>query len=965
MFSNSTKNLCTAIRGSVFYGSHSANSIGFSRHTARAALQARRQLSSGAELPGEADVVVIGGGSLGASTLLHLQQAGVNAILLERHELSAGTTWHSAGMLWRLRPSDTDIELNAHTRDLCKKLGKETEIESWHENGGLFVANNATRLDEYKRFSETGKYFGIESHVLSPAEVKDVHPLLNVDDIVGGVYSPGDGTIDPTSITNAYAKSARALGARIYEQTGVSAIESESYVTEGGTQTKRITAVRTACGARIATKTVVNASGAWANAIAEMVGVKIPLEAMRHAMVLTEPIEGMHSGLPNVRDHDLSIYLKTQGDSICLGGYEQNPEFWPNVDPEFAFGLFELDWETFGQNLEGHLKRCPIVESTGIKSTVCGPESFTPDHKPLVGPHPGVRGFYHACGFNSMGLMLGGGVGRELTKWILTGSPEVDMFGFDIARFHPDTIANAKWVKDRTHESYAKTYAIVFPHDESLAGRGARKSAIHDELVKRGCVHQARHGFERPGWFEIEPMSPAPPAQAPMPYDYYGAYAEGAWRLGDEGQADIPPNKTDHYLDLIEGDLTFNWPKSQDLVAAECRAAREGVIFLDHSYFGKFYVQGPEAFEAVQYLCGADMEGKMFGSVTYTPLCNSRGGVEADLTVSRLQDDSAPGGERYYIASGGNTMTKDFDWIRNVLDDKGFKASVEDHSSALTILSVQGPHSRALLQSLVTRGGPEVFENDNFPFSECRTVEIAGHQLMALRLTFVGELGFELHIPAESAPAVYRAVREAGERYGKDHGVPVRDGGYRAIDSLSAEKNLRHWHADLTNVDTPLEAGIGFAVLPKLKRTGDDAPDFLGRAALEAQRAAGLRRKLICLTLDCSNVMLHGSETIWKDGAVAGYVKSTAYGHTVGKSIAYGYITCPDSVAKITNKWLEAGTYQIGDKGKMHAAKLSLKAPFDPSNMRVKGQYETIASAAPNADTFPIGDKGTEVRAML
>jgi sarcosine dehydrogenase len=262
-----------------------------------------------------------------------------------------------------------------------------------------------------------------------------------------------------------------------------------------------------------------------------------------------------------------------------------------------------------------------------------------------------------------------------------------------------------------------------------------------------------------------------------------------------------------------------------------------------------------------------------------------------------------------------------------------------------------------------------VFDNENFPFSECRTLEIAGHKLMVLRLTFVGELGFELHIPAESAPAVYRALREAGERYGKENGVPVRDGGYRAIDSLSAEKNLRHWHADLTNVDTPLEAGIGFTVLSKLKRTGDDAPDFLGRAALEAQRAAGLRRKLICLTVDDSDVMLHGAETIWKDGAVVGYVKSTAYGHTVGKSIAYGYITCPDSVAKITNKWLEAGTYQIGDKGKMHPATLSLKAPFDPTNLRVKGQYETAAgSAAPTADTVPIfhiGEKDTQVRAVL
>lgn len=886
--------------------------------------------ASSQDLPSQADVVIIGGGSIGTSTLYHLRKEGVNAVLLERHQLTAGTTWHSAGMLWRLRPTDADIELNAYSREMCKQLEQETDIASWTENGGLFVGTNAERLAEYKRFAETGKYFGIESHVLSPSEVKKVHPLLRVDDIYGGVYSPGDGTIDPTSICNAYAKAAKKYGGGVYENVAVSGIEVEDYKTLGGANSRRIQAVLTACGQRIQMPTVVNACGAWANEIARMVDVQIPLKAMKHAMVLTEPIEGMHSGLPNVRDHDLSVYLKTQGDSMAIGGYEQNPEFWPDVDPQFAFGLFELDYDTFGQNLAGHMQRCPVIEETGIKSTVCGPESFTPDHKPLMGPFPGLQGFFLACGFNSMGLMLGGGVGREMTKWILTGSPEVDLFSFDCARFHPTSVRDDAWVKDRTHESYAKTYAIVFPHDEALAGRGSRKSALYDELLSRGCVYQARHGFERPGWFETS----LPGSQEPKSYDYYGAYEEGAWRLGQQDHPDVPKHPEHKYLDLVEGELTFDWPASHSTVAEECRAAREGVAFFDQSYFGKFFLRGEEADQAVQYLCGADMEGKQLGSVTYTPLCNSRGGVEADLTVTKLKD--ADGSNYYYFAAGGNTATKDLAWIRQVLEDNHFKAKIDDDSDSMTLISVQGPYSRKLLQSLTDVD----MDNEAFPFSSARWLNIAGCRLLSLRLTFVGELGFELHVPSDSAVSVYRAVREAGEMLSQTECVPVRDAGYRAIDSLSAEKNLRHWHADLSNRDTPLEAGIGFTVLSKLKRTGDDAPKFLGRQALEKQRAEGLQRKLVCLVLEAGNVPLHGAESVWRDGECVGYVRSTAFGHTIGSSIAYGYVDCPRSEAKITNKWLEAGEWHIGDKGEKHPAKLHLKAPFDPTNSRVKGSYD-------------------------
>ena len=638
---------------------------------------------------------------------------------------------------------------------------------------------------------------------------------------------------------------------------------------------------------------------------------------------------------------------------MAIGGYEQNPEFWHDVDPNFHFGLFDLDWDTFGQNLEGHMTRCPAIADTGIKSTVCGPESFTPDHKPLVGPQPGVRGFFNACGFNSMGMMLGGGIGREIAAWIEQGAPDVDIFSFDCARYHPDTVRNSKWVFDRTHESYAKTYSIVFPHDEALAGRGFRKSALHAELEQRGCVHQARHGFERPGWFD--PASKSSEAgvapQSPKPYDFYGAYATGAWRLAPS-HPDVPAHNNHRYKDLIEGELTFDWPASHALVAEECRAAREGVALFDQSYFGKFFLQGPRADEAVQWICGADMRDKEWGSVTYTPLCNAQGGVEADLTVTKLKEWDHVSSS-YYFAAGGNTMTKDFEWIAARLEEKGFTnfdVTLRDASSDFSILSLQGPHVRELMQPLMG-DNVDLCDDEAFPFSTCQenSITIAGHPVaMCLRLTFVGELGYELHIANEHAVNVYRALREAGEAYEREKGVPVRDAGYRAIDSLSAEKNYRHWHADLSNRDTPMEAGIGFTVLGKLKQEiessstvgeGDIGVDFLGRQALEAHRARGLQRRLVCLVLNDATRPLHGLETIWRDGCIVGYVRSTAFGHTLGKTITYGYVDKPPE-SKLTNKWLKAGDWEIGDCGERLAAELHLKAPFDPMNLRVKGEYE-------------------------
>lgn len=904
------------------------------------------------------DAVVVGGGVVGCSTAYQLQKQGLKTLLLETHALTAGTTWHTAGMLWRLRPSYVDIELHTRTRELALELEMDKGA-AWTENGGLFIACDKERLAEYERLAQTGVKYGIESHVLSPAEAKEVHPLLNVSDIYGALHSPTDGTLDPAGLTTAYARAAKALGADVLEGVRVERVTTDAFTAIDGTLHSRVVGLVTSCGQEVRAPHVVNACGSWAGALSASVGVDLPLLAMKHAYVVTESLaeHGMHGGLPNVRDHDLSIYLKAQGTALAIGGYETNPEFWREPEPGFSFGLFELDWETFLQNTEGHIQRCPPVEHVGIASTVCGPESFTPDHKPLVGPQPRVRGFWQACGFNSMGMMLSGGMGEQLAQWIATGAPSIDMFSYDPGRFHRDTCADPQWVQHRTHESYAKTYAIVFPSDEPLAGRGARKSALFESLAKRGCVYQARHGFERPGWFEGGASSSAEAASKaagggevallPKPYDFYGAYSEpdSAWRLA-EGHPEVAAHSEHRYNELIEGELTFGWPRSFDAVAAECRAARGGVAFFDTSYFGKLLLDGPRADAAMQWLCAADLDGKPVGSVTYTPLCNANGGVEADLTVTKVDVN------QWYLVTGGATKSRDVRWVLEALETGGFGGAdggvaLSDLSDDMTLLSIQGPKSHELLRPFVARGA--IDDLASFAFSSARDVTVAGVAgVRCLRLTFMGELGFELHLPARHAAAAYETLREAGERLSHTTGVPVRDGGYLAIDSLSAEKSYRHWHADLGAADTPMEAAIGFTTLPKLKR-GDDVA-FLGQAALRAKHAAGLQRRLVTLVLDQPGGAggeappLHGGEALLRDGVPLGIVRSTAYGHTIGRTIVTGYVDIvdkPEGIDKITPKWLREGTWEVGSKKQAPlSAALHLKAPFDPEGKRMHGIYE-------------------------
>uniref|UniRef100_A0A8D0N0V4 Sarcosine dehydrogenase, mitochondrial n=1 Tax=Sus scrofa TaxID=9823 RepID=A0A8D0N0V4_PIG len=643
-------------------------------------------------LPRAASVVVIGGGSLGCQTLYHLAKLGVSgALLLERERLTSGTTWHTAGLLWQLRPSDVEVELLAHTRRVVSRdLEEETGLHTgWIQNGGLFIASNRQRLDEYKRLMSLGKAYGVESHVLSPAETKALYPLMNVDDLYGTLYVPHDGTMDPAGTCTTLSRAATARGAQVIENCPVTGIR----VRTDDFGVRRVAAVETAHGS-IQTPCVVNCAGVWAGAVGRMAGVKVPLVAMHHAYVVTERIEGIQ-----VRSQP-QVPWRAVGDWLVGAG----PRPPPQVSDKFAFGLFDLDWDVFGQHIEGAIHRVPVLEKTGIKSTVCGPESFTPDHKPLMGEAPELRGFFLGCGFNSAGMMLGGGCGQELAHWIVHGRPEKDMHGYDIRRFHHSLTDHSRWIRERSHESYAKNYSIVFPHDEPLAGRNMRRDPLHEELLARGCVFQERHGWERPGWFS--PQGPAPV----LPYDYYGAYGKRA-------------HQDYAYSRLLADEYTFDFPPHHDVIL-ECLSPprRNPSPISSHS---PLLHPTPSSRQPPICLLSAQVS-----STVYTCMLNHRGGTESDLTVSRLAPSPQASpltpafeGDGYYLAVGGAVAQHNWCHLTTVLQDRQFRCQLVDRSEDLGLISIQGPASRAILQEVLDAD----LSNEAFPFSTHKLVRAAGH----------------------------------------------------------------------------------------------------------------------------------------------------------------------------------------------------------------------------------------------
>jgi 4-methylaminobutanoate oxidase (formaldehyde-forming) len=810
-------------------------------------------------LPAHAQTVIIGGGIIGASTAYHLaKDHKAEVLLLERARLTSGSTWHAAGLVGQLRSSASITQLLRYSVDLYRRLAAETGLDTgWRMTGCLRLAMSEERVLEYKRLATTARSFGLEMHLLSPAEVKRMWPLMATSDLVGASFLPSDGQANPSDITQSLAKGARSCGAALREGVAVTGFEIA-----GG----RVTAVRTSHG-RIACEKVVLTAGQWSRQIAAKAGVSVPLQPIRHQYVITEKIAGVTAGLPTVRDPDRRTYFKEEVGGLVFGGYEPDPVVWTTgeVPEDFEFRLFDDDWDHFEQHMRSALARVPALERIGIRQMINGPESFTPDGNFILGAAPELQNFFVGAGFNAFGIASAGGAGWALAQWVATGEAPMDLWVVDIRRFaalHRDR----EWVASRTLEAYGKHYSIAYPYEEYESARRSIVSPLYRRLERHGAVFGSKLGWERPNWF-------APP----------GIEARDRYSMNRQ-----------------------NW---FDHVGREHRAVRETAGLFDQSSFAKYELAGKDAGTALSWLC-ANHVTKPAGRVTYTQMLNSRGGIECDLTVSRLRENL------FYVVTGTGFRTHDHAWIRDHIRP-GADVCLRDVTEELGTLSLMGPNARRILSSAAN----EDVSNAAFPFGHVRLLTLAGHPVRALRLTYVGELGWELHIPVAGLGDVFDLLMERGA----PHRLALA--GYRALESLRLEKGYRAWGADITPNDNPFEAGLSWAL--KLK---SDLP-FLGREAMERQSNSVPKKKLACFVCEDSDVVLLGRETILRNGEPAGYLTSGGYGYTLGKPIGYGYVRDSDGV---TDDYLAQASYELIVATEPKRCRVVMGAPFDPEGVRMR-----------------------------
>ena len=806
-------------------------------------------------LPIHAQIIVIGGGIIGCSTAYHLaRDHKADVIVLEQGKLTSGSTWHAAGLVGQLRSSASITKVLKYSVDLYKGLDAETGLDTgWKMTGCLRLATTPDRWTEYRRLATTARSFGMEMQLISPAEVKAMVPQMEVDDLIGASWLPTDGQASPSDITQSLAKGARMHGARFFEGVRVTGFAMAG---------NRITGVHTNQGT-ITCDTVVNCAGQWARQVGAMAGVTVPLQPVKHQYIITDKIAGLSPDTPTLRDPDRRTYFKEEVGGLVMGGYEPNPQPWVtgDVPDDWEFRLFDDDYDHFAQHVEQAVARFPVLAETGVKQMINGSESFTPDGNFILGRANECANMYVGAGFNAFGIASGGGAGWVLAEWAMTGEAPLDLWVVDIRRF-AGLHANRQWVLDRTLEAYGKHYTVAYPHEEYTSGRTALTSPLYGRLAAEGAVFGAKLGWERPNWF------------APK-----GTQAVDASSMGRQ-----------------------NW---FDAVGAEHAHVRTVAGLFDQTSFAKYEVQGPGAADMLNWLCANDV-GKPVGRLTYTQLLNSRGGIEADLTVARLAED------HFYIVTGTGFRTHDAGLF---LDALPADARFTDVTESWGTLSLMGPASRAILAAVTDAD----VSNAAFPFGHVREITVAGQPLRALRVTYVGELGWELHVPIARLAAVYDALMATGQG--------LRPVGYRALESLRLEKGYRAWSSDITPNDTPFEAGLGWAV--KLR---SNTP-FMGRDALALAKDQPPTKRFAGFTLDDRDAVLLGRETILRDGVPVGYLTSGGFGYTVGKPIGYGYVRNADGV---TEGYLNSGQYSLDVAGEILSATLHLRPLYDPENMRVK-----------------------------
>jgi glycine cleavage system aminomethyltransferase T/glycine/D-amino acid oxidase-like deaminating enzyme len=807
-------------------------------------------------------VLVIGGGIAGCSVAYHLTRLGWRDVtLVEQDELTSGSTWHAAGLCTQLTPSVNLMKLLMYSLDLYQRLEAETgQAVSLHRSGSIRLATTRDWVDEFLHRQAMAEVLGLDVRVIGVPEIKELFPLLRPKGVIAAAYLPTDGHVDPSSVTFALAAGARQGGATILRHTRVTGIDRAPGADW---------LIRTTAG-EIEAEIVVNAAGQWARQIGELAGIRLPIVSLQHQYVVTDRLAehtGAGAELPVLRDPEHSYYVRQEGEGLIVGPFERRPLTWAldGVPAGFSRRLLPPDMSQIEDVLEAATTRIPVLRDIGIRSIVNGPDGYTPDGRCLMGEVPGLRNFHVLAGFSIFGIVFAGGAGRYAAEWIADGQPSDDMWELDIRRFGP--YAEPKpYVAARASEVYEREYAVHYPHEELTAGRPLKVSPLYARLAGRGAVYGARFGWERPLWF-------APGGVA-----------------GDE-------------------EYTFRRPDWLPAVATECAGVRERVGVLDQTSFAKYELSGPGARDLLDRLCANSLPAAK-GRIALTQMCTERGGIECDVTVTMLAAD------RFYVVSAAAAETHDLAWIERHLPADG-SVTVDNLSAERGVLTIAGPRSRELLRRI---SGDE-FGNERFPFFSSRTVRIGSASVMAMRLSYVGELGWELHHDLADQSALYERIVSAGGDLG------LVDFGYRALDAMRLEKGYGLWGADLTADWTPLEAGLGRFVKP-------GKGDFIGREALLAQLARGIERKLSCLTVDDAPAIPYVGEPVYHGDQVVSYVASGGFGPTVGTSIAFAYLPVRLS---------EPGTsLAVGLLGERVGATVVRTPLYDPENKKVR-LFETGA----------------------
>jgi heterotetrameric sarcosine oxidase gamma subunit len=816
-------------------------------------------------LPERARVVIIGGGVIGTSVAYHLTELGwTDVVLIEQGELSCGTTWHAAGLVGQLRASENGTRLVQYSTALYERLEAETGLATGFKRcGGVTVARTENRMVQLRRTAASAEVFGLECELITSEQAKERVPVMQVNDLVGAIWLPGDGKVNPTDLTLALAKGARLRGAIVVEHVRVLDVLTTDCVATG---------VRTDQG-DIEADVVVNCAGQWAKAVGAMCGVNVPLHSSEHFYIVTDPFDGVQRDYPVLRDPDGYTYFKEEVGGLVVGGFEPVAKPWvaPDQIPyPFEFQLLDEDWDHFSILMENAILRIPVLEQTGIRKFYNGPESFTPDNQFILGESPEVKNFFVGAGFNSVGIASAGGAGQALAEWIVDGEPTMDLVGVDIRRFGKFN-GNNQWLRARVGEILGLHYSVPWPNREFDSARPFRRSPLHHLLAEQGACFGSRMGWERPNFF-------APAGHA--------------------------------------AEIEYSWGKQNWLpwLEEEARATREAVAVYDETSFSKYLVVGPDAEVALQWLCTADVAVPV-GRAVYTGMLNSRGTYEADITVTRLAADE------YLLVSSAASTERDKSHLRRRMPE-GLCASVVDVTSAYAVLGVMGPKSRELLSRLSRAD----LSDAAFPFSTSQEIDLGYATVRATRITYVGELGYELYVPSEFAVGVYEDLMRVGADLG------VRNAGYYLLEALRLEKAYRAFGRELTPDFSPVEAGLLFAC--KLKT---DIP-FLGRAALEQAKSHGPRRRLVSVKLDDSDGVMWGGELLCRDGIAVGQVTSASWGPSLGVSVGLAYLRRPDG-ATVDAEWLGSGKYEVNVGGRIHAATLHTKAPFDPTGERIRGNY--------------------------